>query len=212
MRRRVGRKRHQIEWDEIKKIDRRHRTNIRSLSGAIHAPKSTVHRGIQEGKIRSHSNALKPYLSDENKIARLRFFISMLEPSSLQMQPMFKEMFNYVHIDEKWFYLTKESERYYLLPKEDEPYRTCKSKRFITKVMFLAAVARPRFDANGNEEFSGKIGIFPFTCKEPAKQTSKNRLAGTLETKAVLVTKDVIRKCLIEKGYLQFNLNGLNLV
>nr|XP_009590283.1 uncharacterized protein LOC104087497 isoform X2 [Nicotiana tomentosiformis] len=47
---------------------------------------------------------------------------------------------------------------------------------------------------------SGKIGIFPFVFKEPAKRNSKNRVAGTLETKPILsVTKDVTRTCLIEK-------------
>ncbi|XP_058211712.1 uncharacterized protein LOC131323890 [Rhododendron vialii] len=96
--------------------------------------------------------------------------------------------------------MSKELHKYYLLPEEPEPYRTCKSKRFITKVMFLAAVARPRFDAAGNEEFLGKIGIFPFTFKELAKRSSKNRLASTMETKAIVsVTKDIYSSCLIEK-------------
>ena len=56
--------------------------------------------------------------------------------------------------------------------------------------MFLAAVARLRFDSLGNEVFSGKIGIYPFTTLEPSKRSSKNRIAGTLETKPILsVTK-----------------------
>lgn len=65
--------------------------------------------------------------------------------------------------------------------------------------MFLAAVAQPRFEANQNEFFSSKIGIFPFTYKEQTKQKSKNGAAGTKETKAMIVTKDVIRSCLIGK-------------
>ncbi|GJV86140.1 hypothetical protein Tco_1526038 [Tanacetum coccineum] len=66
--------------------------------------------------------------------------------------------------------------------------------------MFLAAVARPRFDMSGHEIFSGKIGIFPFTTLEQAKRSSKNRVAGTLETKPILsVTKDVTRSWLIHK-------------
>lgn len=196
----VGRKRVEIDVNEFVKIDRSRRTNIRSLSSALSVPRSVVHRRIKEGVIKPHTNALKPYLNDANKIARLKFCVSMLEPGSLESQPMFKNMYDYVHIDEKWFYMSKESERYYLLPTEDEPLRTCKSKRFITKVMFLAAVARPRFDAYGNEVFSGKIGIFPFTMKEPAKRSSKNRGAGTLETKAIVsVTKDISRSCLIER-------------
>ena len=66
--------------------------------------------------------------------------------------------------------------------------------------MFLAVVAHPQFDIPSNEEFNGKIGIWPLVFKEPAKRNSKNRIAGTLETKPILsVTKDVIRSCLIEK-------------
>ncbi|XP_049373035.1 uncharacterized protein LOC125838026 [Solanum verrucosum] len=64
----------------------------------------------------------------------------------------------------------------------------------------MAAVARPRFDQNGVELFSGKIGIFPFVVKEAAKRNSKNRAARTLETKPILsVTKDITRDCLIKK-------------
>ncbi|GJR57485.1 hypothetical protein Tco_1499647 [Tanacetum coccineum] len=104
------------------------------------------------------------------------------------------------NIDEKWFYMSRPSKRYYLVPGEEEPFRTCKSKKFITKVMFLAAVARPRFDTSGNEIFSGKIGIFPLTTLEPAKRSSKNRVAGTTETKPILsVTKEVTRSWLIDK-------------
>ncbi|XP_028127419.1 uncharacterized protein LOC114323924 [Camellia sinensis] len=195
-----GCKRVQLNLGKVAEIPLRHRTNIRSLSKALNFPKSTVHRRIKEGKIRPHSNALKPCLSEDNKRARLRFCLSMLEPNSLQGQPMFKSMYDYVHIDEKWFYISKEAERYYLLPEKEEPHHCCKSKRFITKVMFLAAVAQPRFDENKNEEFSGKIRIWPFTYKGPAKKNNKNCAVGTLETKAIVsVTKDVIRACLIEK-------------
>nr|XP_027118630.1 uncharacterized protein LOC113735852 [Coffea arabica] len=109
-------------------------------------------------------------------------------------------MFNVVHVDEKWFYMTKESERYYLHLEEEQPLRTCKSKKFIAKVMFLVAIARPRFDCSYYREFDGKIGIFPFVLKEPAKRNSKNRIADALETKSILsVTKGVYRICLIEK-------------
>ncbi|XP_028087118.1 uncharacterized protein LOC114287871 [Camellia sinensis] len=149
-----GCKRVQLNFGKVTEIPLRCRTNIRSLSKALNFPKSTVHRRIKEGKIRLHSNALKPYLSEENKRVRLRFCLSMLEPNSLQGQPMFKSMYDYVHIDKKWFYISKEAERYYLLPEEEEPHRCCKSKRFITNVMFLTVVSRSQFDENKNEEFS----------------------------------------------------------
>ena len=109
-------------------------------------------------------------------------------------------MHNIVHIDEKWFFMTKTTDRYYLLPDEDEPYRACKSKRFITKVMFMCAVCRPVFGPDGQTKFDGKLGIFPFTEVVPAKRKSKNGPRGTLETKPIpAVNKDVMRDCLVHK-------------
>ncbi|XP_049388575.1 uncharacterized protein LOC125864031 [Solanum stenotomum] len=199
---RVGRKRVEVDINQVKEIPLCRRTNIRSLAFAMNMAKSTVFRRIKDGTIRTHTNSIKPQLTEQNKKVRLEFCFSMLDQSTIQTNPKFVNMFNYVHIDEKWFFLSKKSERYYLLPEEHEPdpYRSCKSKNFIPKVMFMAVVARPRFDENGIELFSGKIGIFPFVVKEPAKRNSKNRTAGTLETKPILsVTKDITRACLIEK-------------
>ncbi|WOH11132.1 hypothetical protein DCAR_0830611 [Daucus carota subsp. sativus] len=105
-------------------------------------------------KIKRRSSTLKPFLTDENKKARLQFCLSMLEEESLPHDPTFKDMNNMIHIDEKWFNLSNKEEKFYLLPDEEEPRRTCKNKNFITKVMFLAAIARPHFDNEGNVKFS----------------------------------------------------------
>ncbi|KAM0925167.1 hypothetical protein ACQ4PT_004375 [Festuca glaucescens] len=65
-------------------------------------------------------------------------------------------------------------------------------------VMFLAAVARPHFDANGNVVFDGKLGIWPFTYQEAAKRKSKHRDAGTIVTKVLpAVTQSVSREYMI---------------
>ncbi|KAL7152811.1 hypothetical protein ABFS83_04G124000 [Erythranthe nasuta] len=162
-----GRKRVEIDFERIRGIPLHRRTTIRSLACSLQTKKSTLFRRFKSGEIRRHSNAIKPFLKEENKKVRLQFCISMLE-----------RMYNFVHIDEKWFYMTKKMNRYYLLPDEEDPL-----------LMFLAAIARPRFDAHGNETFSGKIG-----------RTSVNRVAGTLETKPITsVNKEVIRSYLIEK-------------
>lgn len=42
------------------------------------------------------------------------------------------------------------------MPDETELLTQCKRKRFITKVMFIAAVARPRLDSNENKLIGGK--------------------------------------------------------
>jgi hypothetical protein len=108
-------------------------------------------------------------------------------------------LFDHVFIDEKWFFLTRKSERYYLLPDEDEPLRTCRSKNNIPKLMFLCVTARPRFE-NGVCTFDGKIGCFPLVTYERAKRSSINRQAGTLEVKPITsVTRGVIREFMIDK-------------
>ena len=55
-------------------------------------------------------------------------------------------MLDKVDIDEKQCHMTKINQKYYLLPDEQQPHRTVKSNRFITKVMFMVAVARQRWD------------------------------------------------------------------
>lgn len=72
-----------------------------------------------------------------------------------------------IHVDEKWFYMTKVNARYYLAKGEKVPHRTTRHKGHIQKVMFLAAVARPHYyyPANSNEEqfFDGKIACHIFS-------------------------------------------------
>jgi hypothetical protein len=66
--------------------------------------------------------------------------------------------------------------------------------------MFLCALARPRFDSEGNCTFDGKIGCFPFVTYEPAKRSSKNRPAGTIELKPMdTVRMGVSREYLVKK-------------
>ncbi|MEN9567333.1 MAG: hypothetical protein RLZZ69_2529 [Cyanobacteriota bacterium] len=107
--------------DRVQNIPLRLRSSIRSLSAALGMPKSTLHDRFKAGELRRHSNSIKPLLTDENRKARLRFCLSMVienEPS-----PVFEDMLDCVHIDEKWFYLTKETQRYYLAPEESIPVR-----------------------------------------------------------------------------------------
>ncbi|ETM45745.1 hypothetical protein L914_09280, partial [Phytophthora nicotianae] len=89
-------------------------------------------------------------------------------------------MFDTIHMDENLFYLTEVRRRYYLLPGEPIPYRQVRSKRYITKVIMLAAVARPRWDPDSRTYFDGKLGIWPFIERKPAVRSSPRRPAGTL--------------------------------
>ncbi|EEE59775.1 hypothetical protein OsJ_12279 [Oryza sativa Japonica Group] len=111
----------------------------------------------------------------------LRSFASALDPHTLPNEPKFVDMRNIVHIDEKWFNTTKKTRNFYMVHWEDDLYRPVQNNNSIDKVMFLAAVARPRY----NEE-----GICTFNGKEPAQRTSQNRPRGTLVTKTIKVDRD----------------------
>jgi len=95
--------------------------------------------------------------------------------------------------------LSEKQLRLYLAPGETPPEREVQSKGNITKVMFLAAVARPRFDEEGVCVFEGKIGMWPFVKKVPGQRNSVNRPAGTMVTRSVTVTRQRYRDMLLEK-------------
>ena len=78
-----------------------------------------------------------------------------------------------------------------VIPGEEPPIRTCKHKSHLVKVMCLTATARPRKNPVNGEWWDGKVGTWFFVEKVAAARTSKNRPAGTLETKTVKVTKEV---------------------
>ena len=85
----------------------------------------------------------------------------------------------------------------YLVPDESDPHLTTQHKSHIPKLMFLCAVARPRYNNETGEWFDGKIGLWPFAEYLPAARNSKNRVAGTLELKPVTVNQDSHRSMMV---------------
>jgi hypothetical protein len=115
--------------------------------------------------------------------------------------PRFRDFFDIVFIDEKWFFLHQKSEKYYLLPDEDDPHRTAKNKNYIPKLMFLCVCARPRF-RDGQCIFYGKIGYFPLVTYEPAQRSNaaSGRVRGDMVMKPIQNTsRDVIRGFMINQ-------------
>ena len=101
-----------------------------------------------------------------------------------------------VHMDEKWFQIFKVNQKVWAFPEEDLPERFCANKHHLTKVMFLIAVTRPIYDAEGNCIFDGKIGIWPFAEESIAIRNSVNRPEGTIEWKGYSVNREAIREML----------------
>ncbi|XP_074315657.1 uncharacterized protein LOC141651864 [Silene latifolia] len=182
----------------IMALDVSRRTPLKRLGKAIGHSPSTCHRWVKEGIIKTHTNAIKPALTQDNKHLRLHFVMGKIVFDRLLRCIKFFDMGTIVHIDEKWFYMTKPTSRYYIGSTEPAPYRACKSKRYITKVMFMCAVSKPTYKENGEVEFDGKLGIWPFTFEEPAKRNSKNRVAGTIVTKPIeSITKKETKDCIL---------------
>ncbi|XP_021840380.2 uncharacterized protein [Spinacia oleracea] len=195
----AGRKRIQLDIDELTKLAMGDRTCIRDLVPKLGITRGTIHRMIKRGGIKPHTNPLHPGLGDPNKIARMAYISGMLVGDAPETKTRYKP-YDYVHLDEKWFYLTKKSQRCYLARNEKGKHRAAPSSKWIPKVMFTAVVARPRFNTQKECTFDGKIGIFPFTYSEPAKRRSKYKEKGTLVTKVIeSVNQKVTRSMLIEQ-------------
>ncbi|XP_047938773.1 uncharacterized protein LOC125186447 [Salvia hispanica] len=113
-----------INLDEVKfrHLSMLERSSIRKLAMKMQVSKTTAGRWSKANKIRPHTNAIKPALTDANKILRMRWCLTHIHPTIVEGKLLYHV---HVHIDEKWFYMTKTSDRYYLLPDEDEPYRSC---------------------------------------------------------------------------------------
>ncbi|CEG35741.1 uncharacterized protein PHALS_05143 [Plasmopara halstedii] len=181
--------------DAIELIPLEDRSDIRTLANTLGIPKSTLHDYFLAGVFRCHTARAKPMLTDKQRIDRVKFAASFVQRGP-GVCIRFDSMMEYVHLDEKWFYLKKDKQRFYLGEHEEEPYITVKNKNYMIKVMFLAAVARPRWSAKNHCIWDGKIGVWPFAVYEPAERSSKNRAAGTLELKTYTVDRDIYRQAL----------------
>ena len=182
-------------------VPHKQRSTMRDLSNAINIPMTTLYRYLKDGLFKKFNVKIKPFLTPEKKIARVNFCLSYLNEETGRFDPMY----NTVHIDEKWFYIKKHHQRVYLTEEEynDEDKVPVERghKRFGTKVMFLCAVARPRWDTDRNAWFDGKLGIWPFVELVPALRDSKNRRAGTLETKPLNITAEIYKQMILEKVF-----------
>ncbi|KAH6778784.1 hypothetical protein C2S52_010021 [Perilla frutescens var. hirtella] len=164
-----------IDLEKISNLPLKKRGIIRTLAHGINCKKSTVGRWIRQGLIKAHTSAIRPDLTASNKLLRWRFSLEALELDRILNILKFRSMHNTVYIDEKWFYMKKETHRFFITLEEAEPHRSCKNKKFIKKIMFMCAVCRPMFAIDGTLLFDGKIEIFPFTHKVPAQRTSKKQ-------------------------------------
>ncbi|XP_074316429.1 uncharacterized protein LOC141652731 [Silene latifolia] len=67
-------------------------------------------RWVANKVIKSHTNAVKPGMTDKNKLCRFIFCLSQLYFDQISGKIMFKDQGNLMHMDEKWFYITRDGQ------------------------------------------------------------------------------------------------------
>ena len=111
MKGRCGRK--PLDKEEVYKqillIPHRQRQNLRALSAASGYSPSYLAKILK-----FHHAYVKPRLSDANKLERLEWAMKHVNPVTLVVN----DMYNIVHIEEKWFYMMRDSSHVWLVPGE----------------------------------------------------------------------------------------------
>jgi hypothetical protein len=161
------------------------RQNFCMLAQNIFVPAPTLYRLFKKGCFQRHMSPLKPFLTEENKVARVAYCLEEIDGATVVAGgPIHhKDMFDHVDIDQKWIYQTTGGKNYILTAAEFEegggveeeeatPHRTIRHRSHIPKVMFLCAQARPRWDPHRNAIWDGKIGLWPIGNWAPAQRTS----------------------------------------
>lgn len=140
---RCGRKSKDINLEQIPTIPLNKRSTIRSLAWQLGCSPTTLYRKFKLKLIKRHTNSVKAVLKEKNKKDRLKFCMSMLDETTTETaRPKFNTMHNIVHIDKKWFNMTKKNKIYYLLDDEEDPMRPIQSSNCIGNVMFLTTSMR----------------------------------------------------------------------
>ncbi|OQR82258.1 hypothetical protein ACHHYP_16321 [Achlya hypogyna] len=175
------------------------RLTVRSAAAKAGVSRSTLWRKLGKGIFVSRTSRLKPTLTPASRAARLRFCLDMLHHDEAEDVIKFDPLVDTIFVDEKWFFIDLIRRRYILLPDEAVPAPTTRHKSHIVKFMFLSAVARPRRDVQRNQDFNGKLGIWPFVARTTAIRNSKVRKAGTPIVTPTTVNRDAYRDMLVRK-------------
>lgn len=127
---RCGRKKMVVDVSRLEDSSILSRTTIQDVATQLGVSKSKVYIMKKEGAIKRVSSSFDPHLTDQDKIDRLRWCLEMLDPRTVPHNPVFKPLFDYIFIDEKWFNITRKTVRYYAAPIAARCIRTVQNKNF----------------------------------------------------------------------------------
>ena len=139
-------------------VHRRGRVNKRKLAHmffdetGVKVHCDTIYRHLKKHDLLIKRRRYTPKLHEQHKLARYMF----------GHQHLGQRWGHWVDLDEKWFYVVRIKGWVWILPgymdPDDIQSIRVESKRYIQKIMYLCAVAKPILRPDGSVLFSGKIG------------------------------------------------------
>jgi len=149
---------------ELRTLPQDSRSNQRTVAAQLGVSQTHVGNMIKDGDLQVKKGHVKPYLTQRHFDTRLQFCLDQIDPSSLQgtrSGPRYRDMYDTVHVDEKWFNMKRIHRKVLCAPGEEVENTFTKHKSHIEKIMFIAAVGRPQFVEETGEWWDGKIGMWP---------------------------------------------------
>jgi len=151
--------------NELETLHQDSRSNQRTVAAQLGISQTHVGNMVKDGDILARKSHVKPLLTQRHFDTRLQFCLDQIDPQSLHQAtrsgPRYRNMYDTVHVDEKWFNMKKIVKKVYCGPTEVLAPHSTKHKSHIEKVMFIAAVGRPQFIEETGEWWDGKIGMWP---------------------------------------------------
>ncbi|CAM9344827.1 unnamed protein product [Ascophyllum nodosum] len=106
--------------EALKTIPMKNRTTMRALASELGMTRTTLNRNLPKLGLRAASRFMKPYLTDAGKERRLEWAKRWVREGHGGARSI-DNMHNVVMVDEKWFYMFKQGQRYYLGAGEELP-------------------------------------------------------------------------------------------
>ena len=136
--------------DALEEIEHKKRQSITQIAISLRISKTTFRRMVKvEKSVTSICIDVNPVLTEETMLKRVLYCEQrIIKPPTVgvdgKKEYYYDAGYNEVHVDKKWFYLTKpKRQRLFLSPREklNPPRCSCSNKLHPPKLMYLAAVA-----------------------------------------------------------------------
>ncbi|GMF61730.1 unnamed protein product [Phytophthora fragariaefolia] len=124
----------------MKAVPIEERRTIATTAKVVGVSTGVIQRLLRDCVLKRARSMIKPLLTPQNQRERMEYALAFVVENNLFFEPMH----DVAHVDEKWFYEDEDKHIYYVVGDEEVPQRHRRSKPFIEKTMFLAAVAKPR--------------------------------------------------------------------